>query len=72
MFGLLSSNLFVSDGCCCVVVNGEVVAQGSQFSLKDIEVVVAQVDLDAVGCNLALVHCVHGCWVLRKFSSLKP
>ncbi|KAI3928492.1 hypothetical protein MKW98_024093 [Papaver atlanticum] len=32
----------------CVVVNGEVVAQGSQFSLKDVEVVVAQVDLDAV------------------------
>lgn len=25
------------------------VAQGSQFSLKDVEVVVAQVDLDAVG-----------------------
>ncbi|KAL6521460.1 hypothetical protein OROGR_018029 [Orobanche gracilis] len=36
------------DGCCGVVVNGEVVAQGSQFSLKDVEVVVAQVDLDAV------------------------
>ncbi|CAN1254594.1 Glutamine-dependent NAD(+) synthetase [Linum perenne] len=36
------------DGCSCVVVNGEVVAQGSQFSLKDVEVVVAQVDLDAV------------------------
>ncbi|XWS48771.1 hypothetical protein CRYUN_Cryun13aG0104800 [Craigia yunnanensis] len=36
------------DGCCCVVVNGEVVAQGSQFSLKDVEVVVAQLDLDAV------------------------
>ncbi|KAJ6307946.1 hypothetical protein OIU76_017682 [Salix suchowensis] len=36
------------DGCSCVVVNGEVVAQGSQFSLKDIEVVLAQVDLDAV------------------------
>ncbi|OMO79802.1 Carbon-nitrogen hydrolase [Corchorus capsularis] len=36
------------DGCCCVVVNGEVVAQGSQFSLKDVEVVVAQADLDAV------------------------
>ncbi|GLT44498.1 hypothetical protein SLA2020_183900 [Shorea laevis] len=36
------------DGCCCVVVNGEVVAQGSQFSLRDVEVVVAQVDLDAV------------------------
>ncbi|KAJ6933797.1 glutamine-dependent NAD(+) synthetase [Populus alba x Populus x berolinensis] len=36
------------DGCSCVVVNGEVVAQGSQFSLRDIEVVTAQVDLDAV------------------------
>ncbi|KAH9603123.1 hypothetical protein KSS87_002697, partial [Heliosperma pusillum] len=36
------------DGCCCVVVNGDVVAQGSQFSLKDLEVVVAQVDLDIV------------------------
>lgn len=36
------------DGCCCVVVNGDVVAQGSQFSLKDVELLVAQVDLDAV------------------------
>lgn len=36
------------DGCSCVVVNGEVVAQGSQFSLKDVEVVIAQIDLDAV------------------------
>ncbi|KAJ4840935.1 hypothetical protein Tsubulata_001148 [Turnera subulata] len=36
------------DGCSCIVVNGELVAQGSQFSLKDVEVVVAQVDLDAV------------------------
>lgn len=36
------------DGCCSVVVNGDVVAQGSQFSLKDVEVAVAQVDLDAV------------------------
>ncbi|KAL8196297.1 hypothetical protein R6Q57_025297 [Mikania cordata] len=36
------------DGCACVVVNGDVVAQGSQFSLKDVEVVIAQIDLDAV------------------------
>ncbi|KAK4802880.1 hypothetical protein SAY86_001083 [Trapa natans] len=36
------------DGCACVVINGDVVAQGSQFSLKDVEVVVAQIDLDAV------------------------
>ncbi|KAG6419379.1 hypothetical protein SASPL_121599 [Salvia splendens] len=36
------------DGCSCIVVKGNVVAQGSQFSLKDVEMVVAQVDLDAV------------------------
>ncbi|XP_028774677.1 glutamine-dependent NAD(+) synthetase [Neltuma alba] len=36
------------DGCACVVVNGDVVAQGSQFSLKDVEIVAAQIDLDAV------------------------
>ncbi|XP_021724465.1 glutamine-dependent NAD(+) synthetase-like [Chenopodium quinoa] len=36
------------DGCSCVVVNGDVVAQGSQFSLKDVEVVIAHVDLDAI------------------------
>ncbi|KAH9719047.1 glutamine-dependent NAD(+) synthetase [Citrus sinensis] len=36
------------DGCSCVVVNGDMIAQGSQFSLKDVEIVVAQVDLDAV------------------------
>lgn len=31
-----------------VVVNGEVVAQGSQFSLNDVEVVTATVDLEEV------------------------
>ena len=40
--------LFVTDGCATVVVNGDVVAQASQFSLKDVEVVVAQIDLDVV------------------------
>ncbi|KAF5092944.1 hypothetical protein D0Z00_004326 [Geotrichum galactomycetum] len=36
------------DGCALIVVNGEVVAQGAQFSLEDIEVVTATVDLDVV------------------------
>lgn len=36
------------DGGALVVVNGEVVAQGSQFSPRDVEVVVATVDLEAV------------------------
>lgn len=36
------------DGCCMIIVNGQVVAQGSQFSLQDVEVVTATVDLDEV------------------------
>ncbi|KAJ3370356.1 glutamine-dependent NAD(+) synthetase [Allomyces arbusculus] len=36
------------DGSAMVVVNGDVVAQGSQFSLRDVEVVTAAVDFEAV------------------------
>ncbi|EPS39260.1 hypothetical protein H072_6954 [Dactylellina haptotyla CBS 200.50] len=36
------------DGCAMIIVNGKVVAQGSQFSLKDVEVVTAIVDLEDV------------------------
>ncbi|KAF1323399.1 Nad+ synthetase, partial [Globisporangium splendens] len=36
------------DGCAVIVVNGEVVAQGSQFSVQDVEVVTATIDLDDV------------------------
>lgn len=36
------------DGCACIAVNGDVVAQGSQFSLRDVEVLTACVDLDTV------------------------
>ncbi|KAH7840969.1 hypothetical protein Vadar_023985 [Vaccinium darrowii] len=45
------------DGCSCVVLNGDVVAQGSQFSLKDVEVVVAQIDLDAVASLRGSISC---------------
>jgi len=41
-------NVYLADGCACIMVNGDMVAQGSQFSMKDVEVVVAVVDLDAV------------------------
>jgi len=34
------SNLYY-DGCAMIIVNGEVVAQGSQFSLNDVEVITA-------------------------------
>lgn len=36
------------DGCAIIVVNGRVVAQGAQFGLKDVETVVATVDLDTI------------------------
>lgn len=37
------------DGCAMIVVNGNIVAQGSQFSLNDVEVVTATVDIEEVG-----------------------
>lgn len=36
------------DGCASIVLNGKMLAQGSQFSLKDIEVLTATIDLDDV------------------------
>ncbi|KAK4698063.1 NAD+ synthase (glutamine-hydrolyzing), partial [Lecanoromycetidae sp. Uapishka_2] len=39
------------DGCAMVMVNGAIVAQSSQFSLNDVEVVTAVVDLDEVSSS---------------------
>jgi len=36
------------DGCASCFINGEMVAQGSQFSVKDVEVVTAVMDLDEI------------------------
>lgn len=36
------------DGCSMVIVNGSVVAQASQFSVTDVEVVTADVDLESI------------------------
>lgn len=36
------------DGCALIAINGKVVAQGSQFCLRDVEVVTATVDLEEV------------------------
>ncbi|GLB41773.1 putative NAD synthetase family protein [Lyophyllum shimeji] len=36
------------DGCAMIAVNGRIVAQGSQFSLSDVEVVTATVDIEDV------------------------
>lgn len=36
------------DGCASIIVNGKLLAQGTQFSLADVEVISATVNLDAV------------------------
>jgi NAD+ synthase (glutamine-hydrolysing) len=36
------------DGCAAIAVNGQIVAQGSQFSVNDVEVVTATIDLEDV------------------------
>lgn len=36
------------DGCAMIIINGLIVAQGSQFSLNDVEVITAVVDLEDV------------------------
>ncbi|KAH7324013.1 hypothetical protein BKA65DRAFT_78840 [Rhexocercosporidium sp. MPI-PUGE-AT-0058] len=36
------------DGCALIVLNGKVLAQGSQFSLSDVEVITATVDLEDI------------------------
>ncbi|GAO47416.1 glutamine-dependent NAD(+) synthetase with GAT domain-containing protein [Saitoella complicata NRRL Y-17804] len=41
------------DGCAMILVNGQIVAQGTQFSLTDVEVVTATVDLEEVRAHRA-------------------
>ncbi|KIM56030.1 hypothetical protein SCLCIDRAFT_133456 [Scleroderma citrinum Foug A] len=36
------------DGCAMIAINGHIVAQGSQFSLNDVEVVTATIDIEDV------------------------
>ena len=42
------------DGCALIAVNGRVVAQGSQFSLRDVEVVTATIDIEDVRSHRAV------------------
>ncbi|PSR76313.1 hypothetical protein PHLCEN_2v8545 [Hermanssonia centrifuga] len=42
------------DGCAMIAVNGQIVAQGSQFSLNDVEVVTATLDLEDVRSHRAI------------------
>ncbi|TFK39983.1 hypothetical protein BDQ12DRAFT_698028 [Crucibulum laeve] len=41
------------DGCAMIAVNGSVVAQGTQFSLADVEVITAKVDMEDIRAHRA-------------------
>lgn len=41
------------DGCAMIAVNGQIVAQGSQFSLNEVEVVTATLDIEDVRAHRA-------------------
>lgn len=41
------------DGCAMIAVNGRIVAQGSQFSLNDVEVVSTTIDIEDVRSHRA-------------------
>ena len=43
------------DGCPLIAVNGKVIAQGSQFSLSDVEVVSATIDIEDVRAHRAVM-----------------
>ncbi|CAG8450327.1 7364_t:CDS:10 [Ambispora leptoticha] len=42
------------DGCSLIAMNGQIVAQGSQFSLKDVEVLIATIDIEDVRSHRAI------------------
>ncbi|KZT07503.1 glutamine-dependent NAD(+) synthetase with GAT domain-containing protein [Laetiporus sulphureus 93-53] len=42
------------DGCAMIAVNGQILAQGSQFSLTDVEVVTATIDIEDVRAHRAI------------------
>lgn len=44
------------DGCPLIAMNGEVVAQGSQFSIRDVEVVSATIDLEEIRTFRASIY----------------
>lgn len=41
------------DGCAMIAINGHIIAQGSQFSLNDVEVVSATIDIEDVRAHRA-------------------
>ncbi|GMM32918.1 glutamine-dependent NAD(+) synthetase [Saccharomycopsis crataegensis] len=57
------------DGCALIVVNGEVVAQGSQFSLDDVEVVTATIDTEDVRSYRSLMS--HGLQAVNQKENYK-
>ncbi|KAL2130883.1 hypothetical protein VTI74DRAFT_5813 [Chaetomium olivicolor] len=60
------------DGCAMIIVNGDVVAQGSQFSLNDVEVVTATVDLEEVrSYRAAISRCMQAAASTAKYRRIQ-
>ncbi|CAG8570533.1 13510_t:CDS:10 [Cetraspora pellucida] len=60
------------DGCALIAINGQIIAQGSQFSLKDVEVITATIDIEDVrshrgmssrGIQAVNANSYHPCWL---------
>lgn len=61
------------DGCACVAVNGKLVAQGSQFSVADVEVSCWLVDSAAAEVFEAKsCRCVRACCSVRTLAKSLP
>ena len=52
------------DGCSMIIANGSIKAQGSQFSLNDVEVITATVDLEEVRA--------YRCSISRGMQAVRP
>eukprot|EP01031_Cornospumella_fuschlensis_P033728 gene33728-40805_t len=65
-------NRLYFDGCSLICCNGELLAQASQFSLKDVEIITAVVDLETVrsfrGATASLQEQSSGADITNKYS----
>ncbi|KAI5294424.1 glutamine-dependent NAD(+) synthetase [Ascosphaera acerosa] len=60
------------DGCALIILNGDVVAQGSQFTLTDVEVITATVDLEEIRAyRSATSRCYQAASSPAKFQRLE-
>ncbi|KZZ88906.1 Glutamine-dependent NAD(+) synthetase [Ascosphaera apis ARSEF 7405] len=60
------------DGCALIILNGDVVAQGSQFTLTDVEVITATIDLEEIRAyRAAASRCFQAAASTAKFKRIE-